>query len=69
MEVPIDRTAFSAYLENWEAHRQTEYSPKTPAVTVAILVLLRVLFDWGRQMNKPGLVQTSVVLMLSAVGS
>lgn len=67
--VPIDPIAFGAYMENWEAHRQVEYSPKTGAATVAILVSLWLLFDWGRNLNKPKLVQTSVVLMISAAGS
>jgi hypothetical protein len=69
MEVPIDPVAFSAYMENWEAHRQVGYSPKTAAVTFAMLALLWLLFDWGRRLNKPGLVQTSVILMISAAGS
>jgi hypothetical protein len=67
--VPIDPATFSAYMENWEAHRHIGYSPKTGAATVAILALLWLLFRWGRNLNKPGLVQTSAALMISAAGS
>lgn len=69
IEVSIDPIALSAFMENWEAHRQIAYSPKTGAATVAILALLWLLFDWGRSLSKPRLVQTSVVLMISAAGS
>jgi hypothetical protein len=56
-------------MANWEVHRHIGYSPRTAAATVAILVSLWLLFNWGRDLNKPGLVLTSVILLISAAGS
>jgi hypothetical protein len=68
-EIPIDATAFSAYLENWDYHRQVEYSHRAAAGTVGTLILLWLLFDSGRRLDKPAVVQTAIALMGSAAGS
>lgn len=69
VNMAMDQVALSAYLENWEHHRQVGYSIKTLAVTLATLIMLWLLFDSGRRFNKPLVVQTTVVLLISAAAS
>jgi len=67
--LPVDAAAFSTYLNNWDAHRNVVYTPRTAAVTAVVLILLWLLFDSGRRFSRPRVVQTAVVLMISAAGS
>ncbi len=69
LDISFDDSAFNTYMETWEAHRQIAYWPRTAAVSFAMLVLLWLLLDAGRRLDRPAIVQMSAVLLVSTAGS
>ena len=65
----VDAAAFNDFLQYWDYHRQVPYTSRTALLTSIALVLLLIIFENGRRLRKPALVQMSFLLMIGALGS